>query len=73
MLTKHISLWWTWSIFQKIDYDLQVEWMDVKTKQSALEKADSINNNIAYPAGLLDDKKLEKFFEKLEINPDNYF
>ncbi|XP_033213002.1 neprilysin-2-like isoform X1 [Belonocnema kinseyi] len=50
----------------------QVEWMDEKTRQSALEKADSMSTHIAYPDELLDDKKLEEFYEKLQITQGDY-
>ncbi|CAK9798490.1 Nep2 [Anthophora plagiata] len=53
-------------ILQKID------WMDDETRKSALKKAASMSSHIAYPDELLDDKKLEEFYEKLELNTDNY-
>ena len=46
--------------------------MDEKTRQSALEKVDFMSTHIAYPDELLDDKKLDEFYEKLEITPDDY-
>lgn len=50
----------------------KVDWMDAKTKASALDKAAGMSNHIAYPNELLDDKKLEEFYEKLELTSDNY-
>ena len=47
--------------------------MDEKTRQSALAKAKSMSNYIAYPDELLDDKKLEEFYAKLEITEGDYF
>ena len=47
--------------------------MDGKTKMKALEKAQAINNHIAYPDELLDNEKIEKFYEKLKISQDDYF
>ncbi|XP_011494888.1 PREDICTED: membrane metallo-endopeptidase-like 1 isoform X1 [Ceratosolen solmsi marchali] len=49
-----------------------VDWMDEATRKSALDKAVSMSTHIAYPDELLDDKKLEKFYKKLEITPGNY-
>ncbi|XP_015511770.2 neprilysin-2 isoform X1 [Neodiprion lecontei] len=50
----------------------KVEWMDEKTRKAALEKAASMATHIAYPDELLDDKKLEEFYDGLELNPDDY-
>ncbi|XP_076238812.1 M13 family metallopeptidase neprilysin 2 isoform X2 [Calliopsis andreniformis] len=50
----------------------KVDWMDDETRKSALKKAASMATHIAYPDELLDDKKLEKFYEKLELSGDNY-
>ena len=47
--------------------------MDESTRKRALRKAHSITRNIGYPDELLDDKKLEKSYEKLEISKDDYF
>lgn len=48
------------------------EWMDVDTKKAALSKVDAIISHIAYPDELYDDQKLETFYEKMVIDPDNY-
>lgn len=40
----------------------KVDWMDDKTRQSALEKADAMATHIAYPDELLDDSKLGEFY-----------
>ncbi|XP_029033207.1 neprilysin-2 isoform X2 [Osmia bicornis bicornis] len=50
----------------------KVDWMDDDTRKSALKKAASMSSHIAYPDELLDDKKLEEFYEKLELTTDNY-
>ncbi|XP_014207872.1 neprilysin-2-like [Copidosoma floridanum] len=50
-----------------------IDWMDNKTREAALEKAQSMTTYIAYPDELLDDKKLEKIYEKLEISSGSYF
>lgn len=49
-----------------------VDWMDEETRKSALDKAESMSTHIAYPDELLDDRKLEEFYKKLEITPGNY-
>ncbi|KAI5630566.1 VLP3p-2, transcript variant X2 [Venturia canescens] len=49
-----------------------VDWMDEKTRRSALEKAASMSSHIAYPDELLDDDKIEKFYENLELSEGNY-
>lgn len=46
--------------------------MDDETRKSALDKASSMSSHIAYPDELLDDKKLEGFYKKLELTTDNY-
>ncbi|XP_065163092.1 neprilysin-2-like isoform X3 [Atheta coriaria] len=50
----------------------KVDWMDEKTRQSALEKADSMSTHIAYPDELLDNSKLEEFYQNLELEDGNY-
>ncbi|XP_014207874.1 neprilysin-2-like [Copidosoma floridanum] len=49
-----------------------IDWMDNKTREAALEKAQSMTTYIAYPDELLDDKKLKKFYKKLEISSGSY-
>lgn len=46
--------------------------MDEKTRANALDKAAAIVSHIAYPDELLDDKKLENFYSRLELNSDDY-
>lgn len=48
----------------------EVEWMDEETRNAALEKADAMASHIAYPQEMLDDDKLTKFYEGLEMSPD---
>ncbi|XP_046742992.1 neprilysin-2 isoform X2 [Diprion similis] len=50
----------------------KVDWMDEKTRKAALEKAASMATHIAYPDELLDDKKLEEFYDGLELSPNDY-
>ncbi|XP_047040451.1 neprilysin-2 isoform X1 [Helicoverpa zea] len=48
----------------------EVDWMDEKTRKAALEKADSMSSHIAYPSEMLDNDKLTKFYEGLEMSSD---
>ncbi|XP_058793347.1 neprilysin-2-like isoform X3 [Phymastichus coffea] len=50
----------------------KVDWMDETTRKAALDKAESMSTHIAYPDELLDDKKLEELYAKLDISPGNY-
>lgn len=45
----------------------QVDWMDEKTRKAALEKADSMASHIAYPAEMLDNDKLTKFYDGVSL------
>ncbi|KAH8294815.1 hypothetical protein KR018_003377, partial [Drosophila ironensis] len=51
----------------------EVNWMDDKTKKEAKEKLHSMATHIGYPDEMLDNEKLAKYYEKLNINPDKYF
>lgn len=53
----------------------KVDWMDSVTKESALEKADSIRPEIGFPKELTNDTLIEEFHEKLNVSNtffDNY-
>ncbi|XP_058793376.1 neprilysin-2-like isoform X2 [Phymastichus coffea] len=50
----------------------KVDWMDEETRLAALEKADAMSSFIAYPNELLDDNKLDKYYESLTIERGNY-
>ncbi|KAI5630575.1 VLP3p-4, transcript variant X7 [Venturia canescens] len=50
----------------------KVDWMDVKTREKALEKATAMVSHVAYPEELLDDEVLEKLYEKLDLFENNY-
>lgn len=43
----------------------EVEWMDDETRKNALDKAKSMATHIAYPDELLDDTKLEEFYQNV--------
>ena len=40
-----------------------VDWMDEATRQRALEKSNSIYTSIAYPPELLDDSKVDEYYD----------
>lgn len=50
----------------------EVHWMDNKTRESALTKANAMVTHIGYPDEIMDNKKLEEYYEDLEIDPDTY-
>lgn len=49
-----------------------VNWMDDKTKQSALNKLHSMSTHIGYPDEIMDNSKIEKYYENLNIDENNY-
>lgn len=50
----------------------ETNWMDDATKKEALKKAKGLVSHIGYPNELTDNTKLEKYFEPLEIERDNW-
>lgn len=50
----------------------EVTWMDEQTRQAALDKVHAMATHIGYPDEIMDNKKIENYYEKLEIDPDNY-
>ncbi|KAK7071727.1 NEDD8 protease nep2 [Halocaridina rubra] len=52
--------------FDKILHN--IDWMDAKTRERALEKAKAITPHIAYPPELLMDQKLTELYEGLHIS-----
>jgi neprilysin len=49
-----------------------VEWMDEITRAQALDKVKAIATHIGYPDELTDNKKLEDYYEGLEIDSNKY-
>lgn len=49
----------------------QAEWIDEKTRTSALAKVESMQKHIAYPDEFLDDKKLEEFYANLTLTSND--
>jgi len=51
---------------------LEVPWMDERTRQAALHKLRRMTAHIGYPNEVMDNKEIENYYEKLEIDPNNY-
>lgn len=49
-----------------------IEWMDEDTREIAVKKLDAMLSLIGYSDELLDDSKIEKFYENLKIDASNY-
>lgn len=49
-----------------------VEWMDETTRKAALSKVKAMATHIGYPDELMDNNKLEEYFENLKINESTY-
>lgn len=55
-----------------IDMLQKVDWMDQRTKNAAIAKANSLIAHIAYPEELMNDTKLEEYYKDLEMDDDQY-
>ncbi|EFA04402.1 neprilysin-2 [Tribolium castaneum] len=49
-----------------------IEWMDAETRKSALDKANTIVDHIAYPDELLDDGKISQLYDGLEVDETQF-
>ena len=49
------------------------KWMDEKTRELALEKADKMKSFVAYPDELKDDQKIIEYYEDLEFEEGDFF
>ncbi|XP_060847235.1 neprilysin-2-like [Rhopalosiphum padi] len=49
-----------------------IDWLDDETRKNAIDKAKSITNHIAYPDELLDDNKLNAYYENLEFDNKDF-
>lgn len=56
--------------FEKILHD--VPWMDDDTREAALNKVKSMSTHIGYPDEIMDNKKLEEYYNHLEIDANDY-
>ena len=50
----------------------QVDWMDEETRKRALDKLNAMQKFVGYPKELLDNTKLDEFYKKVEITPDDF-
>lgn len=50
----------------------QVPWMDEETRAAALNKVHAMSTHIGYPDEIMDNEKIEKYYENLEIDSNNY-
>lgn len=50
----------------------EVSWLDDETRQAALGKVDAMSTHIGYPDEMMDDRKLEEYYQGLEIDQNNY-
>jgi neprilysin len=57
-------------VFEQILH--KVTWMDAVTRKQALAKVAAMATHIGYPDELMDNKKLEAYYEGLKIDRDNY-
>lgn len=48
-----------------------VPWMDEDSRMAAIIKANNMQFHIAYPDELVDDNKLEEYYQDLELQPDS--
>jgi len=51
----------------------EIDWMDSKTRASAIKKLDNFKTYIGYPDQLLNDTLVDEYYELLTINPDEYY
>ncbi|XP_067648018.1 neprilysin-2 isoform X5 [Eurosta solidaginis] len=51
----------------------EVDWMDEATKAEAKKKLHSMATHIGYPDEMLDNAKLEEYYNNLDIDPNKYF
>ncbi|XP_001944441.2 neprilysin-2 [Acyrthosiphon pisum] len=52
---------------------LSNEWMDDETREKAMDKAKAMTHIIAYPDELLDDSKLNAYYENLDVNDQDFY
>ncbi|XP_071839767.1 endothelin-converting enzyme 1-like isoform X2 [Apostichopus japonicus] len=50
-----------------------LDWMDEETRTAAKQKANAILDLIGFPNFILDEEKLDKFYEEVDINATAYF
>lgn len=50
----------------------EVPWMDDMTREAALNKVKAMTTHIGYPDEIMDDSKIEGYYQNLDIDPNNY-
>ncbi|GAB1602197.1 endothelin-converting enzyme homolog isoform X2 [Argonauta hians] len=50
-----------------------LSWMDDETRKAAIDKANGVVDKIGFPPNILNNTKLDKIYELLEINSSEYF
>ncbi|KAH8355313.1 hypothetical protein KR093_010763 [Drosophila rubida] len=50
----------------------EVKWMDDRTRLEAKKKLHSMAMHIGYPDEILDSKKLAKYYQRLDLHPDQF-
>lgn len=50
----------------------EVTWMDPQTREAAMDKVNAMATHIGYPDEIMDNKKIESYYDDLTIDPDNY-
>lgn len=50
----------------------EVDWMDDETRQSAQNKLKAMSTHIGYPDELMDDTKIEEYYNNMKIDENNY-
>lgn len=50
----------------------EVDWMDDETRAAAMEKLHSMSTHIGYPDEIMNNRKIEEYYDKLVIDQDNY-
>lgn len=49
-----------------------VAWMDDETRKSAINKLHSMSTHIGYPDEIMDNSKIEEYYQDLEIDENDY-
>lgn len=50
----------------------EVNWMDDETRDAALNKLKGMSTHIGFPDEIMDNNKIEEYYDNLEIDEDNY-
>uniref|UniRef100_A0A1B6DN65 Peptidase M13 N-terminal domain-containing protein n=2 Tax=Clastoptera arizonana TaxID=38151 RepID=A0A1B6DN65_9HEMI len=58
---------------QMINAINKASWMDDETRVMAKEKAEAMVQHVGYPVELLDNSKIDEFYEKVELTGDLFF